>query len=90
MSMFVGAVLVLFEKRWEHEVEGENLVHLTVNVDLTRAMRDISETIGAVLGATDGFDARRNEVAEAMRHLAASAAIRLEVDHVTQGPWRDV
>jgi len=86
LSLFSGAVLVLFDERWKNELAGGNLVHLTVNTDLADALEALQDALKKLRPHRASFAQRMDAVNAELRHLRMGP--RLELSHIRQGPYR--
>ena len=69
LDHFAAAVLVLFERRWDEPLEGENLVHLSLPRVVDGAISDLIAAIPSIEAKRPAFSARQARVDHAVREL---------------------
>lgn len=85
LALFSAAVLLLFDKKWDHPIPGDALRHVTVDTDFTRTLAAIREAIEDLSGCREAFD--KKKVDAELRHLHLGLSPCTEIDPVPQGPW---
>ena len=66
---FSAAVLVLFERRWDEPLAGENLVHLSLPRAAEGAMTELLTALPGIEAKRPAFAARRTQVDQAVLEL---------------------
>jgi len=69
LGHFSAAVLVLFERRWDEPLAGDNLVHLTLPRAVDGAISELCSAIPSIEARRPAFDAQKERVDQAVREL---------------------